>query len=181
MNWLTYHKQLLQLAETGETLTPSQVSAREAILNTVNMREKRISLWGTAGVGKTFLMHSLHHQADLVYFSDQTRYDARVSRDSVVAIDNAPHIRQEARSLYDEIRWGEKDYTGPASVILITRQPIDDAVHHIELTLTDADIDHMENIIRQQFGECDFEPVSQYVRQRSGLWRYVKTLVQRAG
>ena len=79
MNWLTYHKQLLQLAETGETLTSSQVSAREAILTAVNMREKRINLSGTVGVGKTFLMHSLYHCADIVYFSDQTCYDARVS------------------------------------------------------------------------------------------------------
>ena len=179
MNWLTYHKQLLQLAETGETLTPSQVSARVAILNAVNMREKRINLWGTAGVGKTFLMHSLHHRADLVYFSDQTRYDARVSRDSVVAIDNSTHTRQESRRLYDEIRWGETDYTGPVNVILITREPIDDAVHRIELILTDADVTHIENIMQQQFGEYDFETTSQYTQQRSGLWRYIKTLAQR--
>ena len=179
MNWLTYHKQLLQLAETGETLTSSQVSAREAILTAVNMREKRINLSGTVGVGKTFLMHSLYHCADIVYFSDQTCYDARVSRDSVVAIDNAPYTRQESRRLYDKIHWGEKDYTGPVNVILITRQPIDDAVHRIELILTDADVTHIENIMQQQFGEYDFETTSQYTQQRSGLWRYIKTLAQR--
>ena len=179
MNWLTNHKQLLQLAETGETLTPSQVSAREAILNAVNMREKRINLWGTAGVGKTFLIHSLHHRAALVYFSDQIRYDAKISGDSVVAIDSAPHTRHETRRLYDEIRWGERDYTGPVNVILITRQPIDDDVHRIELTLTDLDIIYIENLVHQQFGEYGFEPVSQYARQRSGLWQYVKTLAQR--
>ena len=179
MNWLTYHKQLLQLAEIGETLTPSQVSARDAVMNAVNMWEKRINLWGTAGVGKTFLVHALHHRADLVYFLDQTQYDARVFRDSVIAIDNAPHTRQESRRLYDEIRWGEKDYTGPLTVVLITREPIDDAVYRIELRLTDTDVAHIESLMRQQFGESDFEPVGQYAQQRSGLWRYVKTLAQK--
>ena len=113
-------------------------------------------------------------------FQIRSRYDAKVSRDSVVAIDNAPHTRQEARRLYDRIRWGQKDYTGPRNVILITREPIDDAVRRIELTLTDTDIVHIENIIRQQFGESDFETISQYDRQRSGLWWYVKTLAQKA-
>ena len=179
MNWLTYHKKLSQLAETGKALTPSQVSAREAILNAVKMWEKHINLWGNPGTGKTFLAHSLHHQADLVYFSNPSRYDAQVSRDSVVAIDNAPYIRQEARQLYDKIRWGDKDYTGPRNVILITRQPISDDIRKIELTLTETDIAHIENIVRQQCGASDFEPIIPYVQQRSGLWHYVKTLAQR--
>lgn len=180
MNWLTYHKHLLQLAETGGTLTPSQTAAQDAIRNAIQMWEKDINLWGNPGVGKTFLVHSLHHCAALIYFSDQTRYDAKVSRDSIVAIDNAPHTRQEARRLYHEIRWGEKDYTGPANVIFITRQPIDDAVHRIELTLTDTDVAHIENLMQGQFGECDFEPISPYARQRAGLWWHVKTLAHRA-
>ena len=179
MNWLTYHKNLLQLAEVGKTLTPSQSLARDAILNALKVWKTHINLWGAAGVGKTFLGHSLHHCADLVYFVNRTRYDPQPPRGSVVVIDNAPHGRQEARNLYDEIRWGKKDYTGPVNVILITREPIDDAVHRIELTLTDADITHIENLMRQQFGECDFKPVSQYAQQRSGLWRYIKAIAQR--
>ena len=178
MNWLAFHKQLLQLAEIDETLTPSQALIRDAILDAV-MWEKCINLWGEPGAGKTFLVHSLHHRAELVYFSDPSRYDARISRDSVVAIDNAPHTRQEARGLYDRIRWGEENYTGPANVILITRQPIDDALHQIGLTLTDADITHIENIIQQQFGESDFGTTAQYAQQRSGLWWYVKNLAHR--
>lgn len=179
MNWLTFHKQLLQLTETGKTLTLSQASARDAILNAVKMWEKHINLWGNPGVGKTFLAHYLHHRADLVYFSSSELYDRKVSSDSVVAIDNAPHIRQEARRLYDDIRWGDKDYKGPVNVILITREPIDDAVHPIELTLTDADITHMENLIGQQLGEFSPEPITPYAQQRSGLWLQVKALAQR--
>jgi len=179
MNWLTFHKQLLRLAETSETLTPSQGSARDAVLNAVEMSGKYVNLWGPPGVGKTFLVHSLHHHSDLVYFSDWTHYEAKTSRYRVVAIDNAPHTRQEARSLYDKIRWGKKDYVGPANVILITREPINDAAHRIALTLTDPDIVHMQNLVRQQFGGSDFEFVNQYVQQRSGLWWYVKNLAQR--
>ena len=179
MNWFACHKQLSQLAATAETLTPSQASARADILNTIARWEHYINLWGGPGVGKTFLAHYLHHRAHLVYFSEQSHYDGQVSQDSGVAIDNAPQTRQEARRLYDEIRWGSQDYTGPANVILITREPIDDAVRRIELTLTDADLTHMEELLRQQFGECDFEPVSPYEQQRVGLWRHIKTVAQR--
>lgn len=179
MNWFTCHKQLLQLAEIGKTLTTSQIISRGFLLNAVEMSEKHINLWGKPGTGKTFLAHYLHHRADILYFSNPSCYDVKVSPDSVIAIDNAPHTRQEARRLYDRIRWGQKDYTGPRNIILITRKPIDDAVRRIELTLIDTDIVHIENIMRQQFGESDFETISHYDRQRSGLWTYLKTLTQR--
>ena len=179
MDWLTIYKCLSQLASTTETLTPSQISGREAILNAVQTWEHHINLHGSPGVGKTFLMCYFHYRADLLYFSDPAHYDASVSKEATVAIDNAPSTRQETRGLYDKIRWGNKDYTGPRNVILITREPIDDAVHRIELTLTDADRSHIEQLIRQQFSEYDIETPSQYDLQRSGLWWYVKTLSQR--
>ncbi len=176
MNWLTYHKQLSKLAETMETLMPSQISARNMLLFAIQTWEPYINLYGQPGVGKTFIFHCLHHRTDLLYFPNPSRYDVQVSRDSVVAIDNAPHTRQEARRLYGRIRWGQKDYTGPKNVILITRQPIDDDIRKIELTLTDIDIVHIENIIRQQFSESHFEDFNEYAQQRSGLWWYVKNL-----
>ena len=179
MDWLTIHKCLSQLASTTETLTLSQISGRDAILNAVQTWEHYINLHGSPGVGKTFLMHYLYYRADFLYFSDPTHYDASVSKETTVAIDNAPHTRQEARQLYNDIRWGENDYTGPRNVILITRESIDDAVRRIELTLTDADRTHIEQLIRQKFAESDMETPSQYDLQRSGLWWYVKTLSQR--
>ena len=180
MNWLTYHKQLLKLAETMETLMPSQISARNVLLRAIQTWEPYINLYGPPGVGKTFIVHFLHHCTDLLYFSDPTCYNVSVFKEFAVAIDNAPYTRQEARQLYNNIRWGENNYTGSRNVILITRQPIDDAVYQIEMTLTNEDITHIECIIRQQFGESDFETVSQYAQQCSGLWGYVKTLTQRA-
>ena len=179
MNWLTYHKDLLRLAETGETLTPSQASVQDAILKTIQRREMNINMWGNPGVGKTFLAHYLHHRADLVYFSSPTCYDRQVSSNSTVAIDNAPHTRQEARRLYDDICWTGKDYSAAANVILITRQPIEDAVHQIALTLTDTDIAYMDMLLQQQFGEFALEQGSPYMQQRSGLWRHVKALAQK--
>ena len=179
MNWLTFHKQLLQLTETEKTLTLSQASARDAILNAVKMWEKHINLWGNPGVGKTFLAHYLHHHADLVYFSSPELYDRKVSSDSVVALDNAPHTRQEARRLYDDIRWTGKDYSAVANVILITRQPIEDAVCQIALTLTNADITCMDRLLQQQFSDFALEEGNPYLQQSSGLWRHVKALAQR--
>ena len=179
MNWLAYHKHLLRLSETDETLTPSQASARDAILKAIRRREGNINLWGNPGVGKTFLAHYLHHRAHLVYFLSPTRYDGQVSLDSVVAIDNAPHTRQEARRLYDDLRWTGKDYSAVANVILITQQPIEDAVHQIALTLADTDIAYMDMLLQQQFGEFALEQGNSYMQQRSGLWQHVKALAQR--
>jgi hypothetical protein len=179
MNWLTCHKYLLRLAETGETLTPSQASVQDAILKAIQRQEMNINMWGNPGVGKTFLAHYLHHRADLVYFSSPTCYDRQVSSDSVVAIDNVPHTRQEARRLYDDIRWTGKDYSAVANVILITRQPIEDAVYRIALTLTNADIACMDRLLQQQFGDFALEEGNPYVQQRSSLWRSVKALAQR--
>ena len=179
MNWLAYHRHLLRLAETDETLTPSQASARDVILNAIERREMNINLWGNLGVGKTFLAHYLHHRADLVYFSSPTRYDRQVSSNSVIALDNAPHTRQEARRLYDDSRWTGKDYSAVANVILITRQPIEDAVYQIALMLTDADIAHMDMLLQEQFGEFALEGDNPYLQQRSGLWRHIKALSQR--
>lgn len=179
MDWLAYHRHLLRLSETGETLTPSQESARDTLLEAIRRREGDINLWGNPGVGKTFLAHYLHHRADLVYFSLPTRYDRQVSSNSTVAVDNAPHARQEARRLYDDIRWTGKDYSAVANVILITRQPIEDAVYRIALMLTDADIAHMDILLQEQFGEFALEQGNPYVQQHSGLWRHVKALAQR--
>ena len=179
MDWLAYHRYLLRLAEIGETLTPSQVSAQDALLKAIRGREMNINLWGNPGVGKTFLSHYLHHRADLIYFSSPICYDRQASSNSVVAIDNAPHTRQEARHLYDDIRWTGKDYSAVTNVILITQQPIEDAVYPIALTLTNADIAYMDMLLQQQFGKFALEPSNPYVQQRSGLWRHVKALAQR--
>lgn len=178
MKWITYHKQLLQLAEVGETLTPSQILTRRAILDALKKWKQCINLWGAPGVGKTFLVHSMHHSTDLVYFSDWTQYDTNVSQYNVVAIDNAPHNRQLSRRIYDAIRWGKGNYTGPVNIILITRQTIDDDVYHIELSLTESDITHIEETMQQQFGEYNFETVNEFARRRSGLWRYIRNLTQ---
>ena len=179
MNWLAYHTHLLRLSETGETLTPSQESARDAILEVIRRREGNINLWGNPGVGKTFLAHYLYHRADLVYFSSPICYDRQASSNPVVAIDNAPHAPQETRHLYDDIRWTGKDYSAVANVILITRQPIEDAVYRIALMLTDADIAHMDMLLQEQFGDFTLKQDNPYVQQHSGLWRHVKALIQR--
>lgn len=179
MNWLTYHKHLLRLSEKGETLTPSQSSARDAILNAIRRREGNINLWGNPGVGKTFLAHYLHHRADLIYFSSPNSYDRQVSSDSVIAIDNAPHTRQEARRLYDSLRWTGRDYNAVTNVILITRQPIEDAVYQIELRLTESDITHLDMLLQEQFGEFEREEPNPYMQQRSGLWYHIKALTQK--
>ncbi len=182
MNWVSYHKQLLQLSENAEPLTPSQTSAKTAIISAIQGAAGHINLWGNPGVGKTFLAHYLHYRADVLYFSSHACYDRKASSDSTVAIDNGPYTLQESRLIYDNIRWSvtTNNYSAVANVILITREPILDVIARIELTLTDADIAHMETIVQQQFGDVDIPPVSPDARQNSGLWLYVKNLTQKS-
>ena len=181
MKWLTIHNHLSQCAETEETLTPSQVSARDAIRDAIRRQEGHMNLWGSPGVGKTFLAHYLHHRADLLYFPSPERYDRKVAPGSTVVIDNAPHHRQAARSLYDKIRWSGKDYSAVANVMLITRKPIEDAVHRMALAFTEEDVTHMEVLMQQRFGVCDSGQVTPYAQHRSGLWLQVKALAQIGG
>ena len=162
-------------------MTPSQVSARDAICNAIRRQEGQMNLWGSLGVGKTFLAHYLHHRADLLYFPSPERYDGKVAPGSTVVIDSASHHRQDARRLYDNIRWSGKDYGAVANVMLITRKPIEDAVHRIALALTEEDVTHVEALMQQRFGVCDFGQVTPYAQHRSGLWLQVKTLAQTGG
>ena len=171
MHWQFYHGKLLALAETGETLTPSQRAVGQFLRRAIRDHQQRIGLWGAPGVGKTFLAHHLHHCADGLYFSStETCSHTEVSPNSVVIIDNAPHDRSSARSIFGDVLWA-----GAAAVILVTRQPIDDAVRSVALGLTTRDLAQIEHVMRGLF---DLFPTDG-LRDGSGIWQRVKTLAER--
>ncbi len=172
MLWQSYHRKLLALAETNETLTASQQAACQFLQREIRDYQQRINLWGAPGVGKTFLAHHLHHCADGLYFSSvETCSHAEVSPNSVVIIDNAPHDRSAARSIFGDVLWA-----GASSVFLVTRQPIDDAVRRVELGLTTRELARIEDVIRGLFGHFPTNDL----RAVDGIWQRLKVLVEHA-
>ena len=176
MHWQSYHRKLLALAETGETLTTSQQAVCEFLHQAIEDYQQRINLWGSPGVGKTFLAHYLHYIAEgLYFFSPENCPSTEISPNSVVIIDNAPSDRSLARSIFGDMLWA-----GASSVILITRQPIDDAVRRIELALTNRDRAHIEGVISKFFPHLPLDKDRDFERYRSGIWKQLKVLAEHA-
>lgn len=172
MRWQFYHRKLLALAETNEALTASQQMACQFLQQEIRDHQQRINLYGAPGVGKTFLVHHLHHCAEGLYFSSiETCSRAEISPSSVVIIDNAPPDRSSARSIFGDVLW-----TGASSVILVTRQPIDDAVRRIELGLTTRELARIEDVMRRLFGQFPADDL----RDAHGIWQRLKTVVERS-
>ena len=175
MRWQSYHRKLLALAETNETLTASQQAVCQFLQQEIRDYQQRIDLWGAPGVGKTFLAHHLHHCADGLYFSSvETCSHTEVSPNSVVIIDNAPHDRSSARSIFGDMLWA-----GASSVILVTRQPINDAVRSVELGLTVQELAQVEDVMRRIFGHFPPDDLRDVDHLRCEIWQRLKILAER--
>jgi len=173
MLWNVHHRKLLALTETGDTLTNSQRKVSREILKEIADYERRINLWGGPGAGKTFVSHYLHHQMEVLYFPSPESYQSsEISQGDAILIDNAPHDRQSARLIFGDILW-----SGASSVILITRQPIDDAVRRIKLSLNDADLKGIEIVMREQLGNFEIGDINRLNTQQSGIWLYLKMVI----
>ena len=176
MRWQSYHRKLLALAKTGETLTASQQVACEFLRQAIEDSQQRINLWGSSGVGKTFLAHYFHYSAEGVYFSfPENRKGPEFTPNSVVIFDNAPSDRSVARLVFGDTLWA-----GASSVILVTREPIDDVVRRIELDLTGRDISQIEDVIRKLFAHLPLDNLGDLERHRSksGIWGKLRVLVE---
>jgi len=171
MIWQECHRSLLKLAEMGDLLTKSQQEAYEFIYQAVANYEQRINLWGNPGSGKTFLGHYLHFNKDFSYFHNIEAYrrSGGPESNSVVIIDNAPHERRLARVIFGDVFWKSN-----SNVILITREPIIDAIRRINLSLTDDDIKQIQKLIEQMFNVKIMGTPDNYAIQRSGIWALLK-------
>ena len=175
MLWQSYHRKLLALAETNETLTASQQAVCQSLRQEIGDYQQRINIWGTPGVGKTFLAHYLHHCVEGLYFSSAENCpNTEVSPNSVVIIDNAPHDRSLARLIFGDMLWA-----GASSVILVTCQPLDDVVRRIELVLTDRDMAQIEGVMRKLFGHFPTDDLCDVDCHRSGIWQCLKMVAER--
>jgi len=108
-----------------------------------------------------------------LYFPSPESYQSsEISQGDAILIDNAPHDRQSARLIFGDILW-----SGASSVILITRQPIDDAVRRIKLSLNDADLKGIEIVMREQLGNFEIGDINRLNTQQSGIWLYLKMVI----
>lgn len=170
MLWSSYHYKLLALAQQSSFLTPSQQDTFRLILEFIHDREQRINLWGNPGVGKTFVAHYLDYQAEGLYAcSIKNHRTFEFSPNSIVIFDNAIHERKAARLIFGDLLWA-----GAATVILITRNPINDAVRKVNLSLTIEDIEQFKKNVHKQLGISIVESLNHYQFQQTGLWALIK-------
>lgn len=163
VQWIDYHNTLKSKA-SSILLAPSQIICLEKILEYSEFAN-RINLFGVSGVGKTFIAWVLHKEHGLLYLSNA---DEKYINTNVMLIDEAPHDRDECRNIYDTAL----EYSN--SVILITRQPIEDHITHIKLELTNKDL---YVINKTMYRECNI--VTPLIGPGSGmLWNY---LIQKVG
>jgi len=174
MLWQSCHINMLKLAKTDDPLTGSQKKACESIQQAVADHRQRINLWGTPGVGKTFLAHHLHYVMGFSYSPsiESLKLSECGALSSVTIIDNAPHERKLARRIFGDILW-----SGTCAAILVTREPIDDAVRRINLSLTDDDIKQVEELVGQNSGSFIIENPDSYDVQKYGIWALLKDFI----
>jgi len=174
MLWQSCHINMLRLAKTGDPLTGSQKGVCESIQQAIADHRQRINLWGTPGVGKTFLAHHLHYAIGFSYSPsiESLKLSECGASSSVTIIDNAPHERKLARRIFGDILW-----SGTCAAILVTREPIDDAVRRINLSLTDDDIKQIEELVGQNPGSSIIENSDSYDVQKYGIWALLKDFI----
>ena len=156
----------------NDSLTKSQLKACESIHQSIAGYEQRINLWGSPGSGKTFLAHYLSLSEGFTYFHNSKKYrvTSKFAPNQVVIVDNAPCERKLARVVFGDILWN-----GISNVILITREPINDAIMRINLSLTDDDIEQVKLLIKQVFNISITGTPDDYTIQQSGIWALLKS------
>jgi len=117
----------------ADWLTPSQRTAYELLRERLEFLDE-VNLWGTHGVGKTFIGWVLHAQRLAVYAPRLEDVEpAHLSR--VVIVDNLNWRRLAVRETLHRCR----DY-GYDKVVLISTEPVQEQIAGVELRLTADDI-----------------------------------------
>ncbi len=157
VQWIQYQNALKKNA-SSQLLAPSQRKCYERILYHTRYAN-RINLFGESGVGKTFLAWVLCKEIKAQYLPSpyENFYNTQL-----LIIDDAPHDRETCRQLYD------KALNFSRSVILITREPIDDHITRVHLSLSNEDFITVNRVI---YEVCDIA-VPVIDAKRGMLWNY---------
>lgn len=127
---------------TLDWLTPSQVEAMLDLRKTLRI-PGTVNLFGSTGVGKTFLGWSLADETGYVYLP-HIDHLADLQNQEIVGliVDNCASDREAHRNILKQLSFQEIRYA-----VLITQQMIDDYTSYVELRLEAQDWDKVtENL-----------------------------------
>lgn len=121
-------------------LTPSQQVALKAIKKSLRV-PGTVNLWGSTGVGKTFLAWVLADEMNFAYFPHLSCFvQAEISESQGVILDNCRPERMFHRETLKEL-----GLLGVHRTVLITRRLVQDYTRYVELSLTPEDISHVRS------------------------------------
>lgn len=136
---------LLNQIKTHRTeawLTPSQAEAKAALCKSLRI-PGTVNLFGSAGVGKTFLGWNLAEEAEYTYLPHVDRLaDFQGAETKGLVVDSCPFSRAAHRDIRKHL-----SFKNIHRAVLITRRMIDDYTPYVELILDDRDLDKViENL-----------------------------------
>jgi ABC-type transport system involved in cytochrome c biogenesis ATPase subunit len=136
----------LNLVKTHRSLgwlTPSQQEAFAALCRELRVPDV-VNLFGSAGVGKTFLAWTLADQLSYAYLIHPAHLaQMEHPRAAGVILDNCRSDRRSHRDVLKTLQ-----FLGITHAVLITRSVIEDYTHYVELGLTSADQSQVQDNLR---------------------------------
>ncbi|HHW40995.1 MAG TPA: hypothetical protein GXX19_07590 [Syntrophomonadaceae bacterium] len=157
VDWIRLHNKVKESA-TFQLLSPNQRAAFSFLQKAVRYAN-RLNLYGESGVGKTFVGWVLARELGALYLPDPS---GKMEKAEIIVIDDAPFTRMQSRILYGEAL----EYAN--SVILLSREPINDHIVQVQLSLTAEDLAFVAETIRGFGG-----PLRAVTEPEPGfLWNY---------
>lgn len=157
VDWIRLHNKLKESANF-QLLSPNQREAFSLIQKAVRYAN-RLNLYGEAGVGKTFVGWVLARELGALYLPDPSY---QMQKAEIIVVDDAPSTRMQSRIIYGEAL----EYAN--SVILLNREPINDHIIQVQLSLTAEDLAFVGENLRGLGG-----PLREVIELEPGLlWNY---------
>lgn len=134
MRWVEVHAKLLDRYRDAQALTASQANAAAAIASALSNGVPYLNLWGSPGVGKTFLARHLVYKHEGIYLSSPDQPLSEPLTGRWVCVDNMRSSRADTRAAYSRLTWQRA-----SAVIIITQAAIPDSLFSVQLQLTADD------------------------------------------
>ena len=126
---------------TRDWLTPSQSFVFDEIENKYDS-QKFINVYGSPGVGKTFLAWNFEKELGAKYIKSLSEIESS----SVLVIDDYQHARRSIRDLIQEVFFHDVN-----KVIILTEKKAEDDITKIELSLVEDDKSKFKNNLWKEF------------------------------
>lgn len=152
----------IKAARDSSWLTTSQRHTWKELQEAIRI-PGTVNLFGSIGVGKTFVAWHLVEQLGYAYFPHPT-YLRRTEQADMpgVIIDNAESTRAVHREILKLLQFCQI-----RSAVLVTREPVEDYTRYVHLMLTEEDVDK----VRMNLTAINIFPSADRV---SDLWALVR-------